>query len=107
MGYQIALSRKFDCPDGEMSCSILDEPQDYLCKLYPGKGIDWAPGLTDAERNSLWEKHFDIKIISSNIDAVTVEFISKEDFFMYLLTYTNIELKNKQLTDGLSNWLTN
>ena len=85
--YRVELSKVWPCPAGAISSAILGKSQEYLCKLYPGKGLDWAPGLTDSERNGLWEKHFDIKIISFTNKVLTVEFISEHHFTMHLLKY--------------------
>ena len=88
MTYRIVLSKKMPTPKGAISSSILHKCQNELCKLYPGKGLDWAPGLTDDERNGLWEKHFGIKIIAVSIESMTIEFLSEQHFLMHLIKWS-------------------
>lgn len=89
MTYRIVLSREFPCPEGVTSSSILWKCQELLCKLYPSKGLDWAPGLTDAERDGLWEKHFGIKLDSTLPgDTLAVEFKSENDYLIHLIKWS-------------------
>ena len=88
MTYRIVLSRKLPTPKGAISSSIMHKCQEQLCKLYPGKGLDWAPRLTDDERNGLWEKHFDIKILAGSSESIAVEFMSEQHFLMHLIKWS-------------------
>ncbi len=84
--YRVELSRSVPTKPGYYSSAIIGKCEDALVKMYPGQGLDWAPGMSHLERYALYKKHFGFLVIPTDgYEFTVVEFESEQDFLIFLL----------------------